>query len=188
MSRPGTPNRRDKPERLSNMQVTFRLALHITSSLVWAHLFLTKPPTMQRPHHLRLIRPDHPPIPDRGPLRPRRGPLPRFAEHRVPVLSIASQSLSSLTAALAVPSLSPSGTSTAPPPPPIPLAHMMNRVRAFVTGTLGFDHVFDTTFAPEIVLREHTLASFLSGRRGRPVLAVAVAGHYPCSRVRVPAG
>jgi len=32
---------------------------------------------------------------------------------------------------------------------------MLNRVRAFVTRTLGFAHVFDTTFAREIVLREH---------------------------------
>ena len=32
---------------------------------------------------------------------------------------------------------------------------MLNRVRAFATRTLGFAHVFDTTFAREIVLREH---------------------------------
>ena len=47
-----------------------------------------------------------------------------------------------------------------PPPPPIPLAHMLNRVRAFVTGTLGFDHVFDTTFLPVIALRGHAREIF----------------------------
>ena len=37
---------------------------------------------------------------------------------------------------------------------------MLNRVRAFVTRTLGFAHVFDTTFAREIVLREHAREFF----------------------------
>ncbi|KAH9998523.1 iron hydrogenase [Russula compacta] len=63
--------------------------------------------------------------------------------HRIPVLSIAPQSLASLAAALG------------PGTTPIPLAPMLSRVRAFATRTLGFAHVFDTTFAREIVLREH---------------------------------
>jgi iron only hydrogenase large subunit-like protein len=67
------------------------------------------------------------------------------------VLSIAPQSLASLAAALAPSSASShSGTTTR-----IPLAHILNRVRAFATRTLGFAHVLDTTFAREIVLREH---------------------------------
>ena len=37
---------------------------------------------------------------------------------------------------------------------------MLNRVRAFVTGTLGFDHVLDSTFTPEIALRGHTRELF----------------------------
>lgn len=59
------------------------------------------------------------------------------------MLSIAPQSLASLAAALG------------PGTTPIPLARMLSRVRAFATRTLGFAHVFDTTFAREIVLREH---------------------------------
>ena len=73
----------------------------------------------------------------------------------MPVLSIAPQSLASLAAALASPS---SGTTTTMPT--IPLANMLNRVRAFATHTLGFAHVFDTTFAREVVLREHVREFF----------------------------
>jgi iron only hydrogenase large subunit-like protein len=80
-------------------------------------------------------------------------PTPGSPGHRIPVLSIAPQSLASLAAALA-PSPAPSHTGTTTSTP-IPLAHMLNRVRAFATRTLGFAHVFDTTFAREIVLREH---------------------------------
>jgi iron only hydrogenase large subunit-like protein len=72
-------------------------------------------------------------------------PSPGSPGHRIPVLSIAPQSIASLAAALA-----PTFTTT-----PIPLVHMLNRVREFATRTLGFAHVFDTTFAREIVLREH---------------------------------
>jgi iron only hydrogenase large subunit-like protein len=37
---------------------------------------------------------------------------------------------------------------------------MLTRVRAFATQTLGFAHVFDTTFAREIALREHAREFF----------------------------
>ena len=37
---------------------------------------------------------------------------------------------------------------------------MLSRVRAFATHTLGFAHVFDTTFAREIALREHAREFF----------------------------
>ncbi len=88
-------------------------------------------------------------------------PNPGSPGYRVPVLSISPQSLASLAAALAPSSTSPSGTTTTP----VPLTHMLNRVRAFVTQTLGFSHVFDTTFAREIVLREHVREFF--GRKER---------------------
>jgi len=42
---------------------------------------------------------------------------------------------------------------------------MLSRVRAFVTCTLGFAHVFDTTFAREIVLREHAREFFERKKR-----------------------
>jgi iron only hydrogenase large subunit-like protein len=88
------------------------------------------------------------------------------------VLSIAPQSLASLAAALGGPSSSP-----------VPLARMLNRVRTFATRTLGFAHAFDTTFAREIVLREHVREFFerkervASGGGGAlPMLASACPG------------
>ncbi|KAI9442235.1 iron hydrogenase [Lactarius indigo] len=86
--------------------------------------------------------------------------------HRVPVLSIAPQSLASLSAAL---------------PAPIPVARMLQRVRAFAIRTLGFAHVFDTTFAREIALREH-VREFFERKEGAgegaslPMLASACPG------------
>jgi iron only hydrogenase large subunit-like protein len=68
------------------------------------------------------------------------------------VLSIAPQSLASLAAALGP--TSSSGTT------PISLTRMLNRVLAFATQILGFAHVFDTTFAREIALREHAREFF----------------------------
>jgi iron only hydrogenase large subunit-like protein len=90
--------------------------------------------------------------------------------HRVPVLSIAPQSLASLAAALS-------------PAAPIPLARMLRRVRAFAIRTLGFAHVFDTTFAREIALREHAREFFERKERASggaagalPMLASACPG------------
>ncbi|KAI0036885.1 iron hydrogenase, partial [Vararia minispora EC-137] len=65
--------------------------------------------------------------------------------HRIPVLSIAPQSLASLAASLASSSGQPS----------VPLADVLSRVRAFATECLGFDHVYDTTFARHLSLLEH---------------------------------
>jgi iron only hydrogenase large subunit-like protein len=62
---------------------------------------------------------------------------------------------------------------------------MLNRVRAFATRTLGFAHVFDTTFAREIVLREHVrefyerkerAAASGSGSGALPMLSSACPG------------
>ena len=68
------------------------------------------------------------------------------------MLSIAPQSLASLAAALGP--ASPSGATS------ISLRRMLSRVRAFATQILGFAHVFDTTFAREIALREHAREFF----------------------------
>ncbi|KAH9061258.1 iron hydrogenase [Lactarius vividus] len=57
-----------------------------------------------------------------------QNPSPGSPGHRVPVLSIAPQSLASLAAAL---------------PAPIPVARMLRRVRAFAMRTLGFAHFFE---------------------------------------------
>jgi iron only hydrogenase large subunit-like protein len=80
-------------------------------------------------------------------------PSPGSPGHRTPVLSIAPQSLASLAVALSPRVAATSGV-------PIPLARMLRRVRAFVTRTLGFTHVYDTTFAREIALREHAREFF----------------------------
>jgi len=62
---------------------------------------------------------------------------------------------------------------------------MLNRVRAFAMRTLGFAHVFDTTFAREIVLREHVhefferkerAAASSSGGGALPMLSSACPG------------
>ncbi|KAI9459085.1 iron hydrogenase [Russula earlei] len=84
-------------------------------------------------------------------------PGPGSPGHRVPVLSVAPQSLASLVAALGPTSASPSGSTTTTP---IPLVRMLSRVRAFATRTLGFAHVFDTTFAREVALHEHAREFF----------------------------
>ncbi|KAH9047884.1 iron hydrogenase [Lactarius hengduanensis] len=81
-----------------------------------------------------------------------QNPSPGSPGHRVPVLSIAPQSLASLAAAL---------------PAPVPVARMLRRVRAFAMRTLGFAHVFDTTFAREIALREHA-REFFERKEGAP--------------------
>jgi len=91
------------------------------------------------------------------------------------VLSIAPQSLASLAAALAPSSSSHSGTTTTTTP--IPLAHILDRVRAFVTRTLGFAHVFDTTFAREVVLREHAREFF--ERKERAAVGSTGSGALP---------
>jgi iron only hydrogenase large subunit-like protein len=83
----------------------------------------------------------------------------------VPVLSIAPQSLASLTAALS-------------PAVPIPLERMLRRVRAFAMRTLGFAHVFDTTFAREIALREH-MREFFERRERAGSDGSAAAGALP---------
>ena len=60
----------------------------------------------------------------------------------IPVISIAPQSLASLAASL-------SRTTLVTP------RQVLHRVRAFCTQVLGFAHVFDTTFARHISLKEH---------------------------------
>jgi iron only hydrogenase large subunit-like protein len=54
---------------------------------------------------------------------------------------------------------------------------MLNRVRAFATRTLGFAHVFDTTFAREIALREH--AREFSERKERAAASGSSSGALP---------
>ncbi|KAI0092962.1 iron hydrogenase [Irpex rosettiformis] len=88
--------------------------------------------------------------------------------HKVPVLSIAPQSLASLAA-----SISSSSTST-----PLPLHRILRRVEVFCKKVLGFEHVFDTTFARHLALQEH-IREFRERRSGQgrlPMLASACPG------------
>ncbi|KAJ3495201.1 hypothetical protein NLJ89_g10667 [Agrocybe chaxingu] len=78
---------------------------------------------------------------------------------KIPVVSIAPQSLASLAAAL---NAAPSSSSTEPSPPVTP-RQVLRRVHAFLTSSLGFAHVFDTTFARHLALKEH-VAEFLERR------------------------
>jgi iron only hydrogenase large subunit-like protein len=63
---------------------------------------------------------------------------------RIPVISIAPQSLASLATAI---SSSQSAKVT-------PL-QVLRRLRPFLKYTVGFSHVFDTTFARQLALKEH---------------------------------
>lgn len=63
--------------------------------------------------------------------------------HKTPVLSISPQSLASLAASISSSSRRP-----------ITLRAVLHRVRAFA-ATLGFEYVYDTTFARHIALLEH---------------------------------
>lgn len=65
--------------------------------------------------------------------------------HKVPVISIAPQTLASLAATI-------SSSSTARP---VTLQQVLRRVEAFCKTVLGFEHVFDTTFARHLSLLEH---------------------------------
>ncbi|THG94549.1 hypothetical protein EW145_g8119, partial [Phellinidium pouzarii] len=74
-------------------------------------------------------------------------------DHKTPVLSISPQSLASLAA-----SLSSTSSST------VTLGQVLHRVKAFARR-LGFEYVYDTTFARHIVLLEHA-HEFSERKRG----------------------
>ncbi|KAJ3558167.1 hypothetical protein NM688_g1082 [Phlebia brevispora] len=87
--------------------------------------------------------------------------------HKVPVISIAPQSLASLAA-----SVSSSSTT------PVTQRQILRRVEAFCKTVLGFAHVYDTTFARHIALLEHTreFAERKNGGGQLPMLASACPG------------
>ena len=83
------------------------------------------------------------------------------------MLSIAPQSLASLAAAHS-PSSGPS----------IGLQNIFRRVQAFCQQVLGFEHIYDTTFARHIALLEHSreFSERKSGQGKLPMLASACPG------------
>ncbi|KAH9858613.1 iron hydrogenase [Lenzites betulinus] len=87
--------------------------------------------------------------------------------HKVPVISIAPQCLASLAA-----SISSSSSQN------ISLLQVLRRVTAFCKSVLGFEHVYDTTFARHISLLEHA-KEFAERKKGDgklPMLASACPG------------
>ena len=93
-------------------------------------------------------------------------------KRKIPVVSIAPQSLASLATSVS----SCSTTSVTP-------RQMLHRIEAFFDQALGIDHVYDTTFARHISLLEHTRefwerkSQSASGVKGAlPMLASACPG------------
>ncbi|KAK7057177.1 iron hydrogenase [Favolaschia claudopus] len=80
-------------------------------------------------------------------------------DRKMPVISIAPQSLASLAAAV-------SSRTSVPTCP----RQILRRVRAFCETALGFAHVFDTTLARELALREHVKE--FEERRAQPESSV----------------
>lgn len=88
--------------------------------------------------------------------------------HKVPVISIAPQSLASLAASI-------SSSSKAVP---VSLQQIYRRVEAFCTKVLGFQRVYDITFARHLALLEH-VREFKERQKGNgqlPMLASACPG------------
>ncbi|KAF9475546.1 iron hydrogenase [Pholiota conissans] len=85
------------------------------------------------------------------------------AQRRIPVISIAPQSLASLAAALNASAASSSSRKQGVVAE-VTSREVLRRVQAFCADVLGFEYVFDTTFARHLVLREHT-AEFLERRK-----------------------
>ena len=67
-------------------------------------------------------------------------PPPGQPDHRIPIMSIAPQVLASLSASVSSASVSP--------------RRMLRRIRSFCRSNMGFEAVFDTTFARHLALRE----------------------------------
>ncbi|KAI0785647.1 iron hydrogenase [Abortiporus biennis] len=97
-----------------------------------------------------------------------QNPPPTSVGHTVTVISIAPQTLASLAA-----SISSSSNAT-----PVTLHQILQRVRVFCKTVLGFDYVYDTTFARHIALLEHAqeFRERKNGSGALPMLASACPG------------
>jgi len=78
---------------------------------------------------------------------------------RIPVISIAPQSLASLAASI---------SSTAKVTP----LQVLRRLRTFLTSAVGFSHVFDTTFARHLALKEHLREYLERKAKGSPASSI----------------
>lgn len=80
--------------------------------------------------------------------------LSNDADERIPIISIAPQSLGSLAAVYSS-TRSSSGPTTNGPTVQLTPREILHRVREFCTSILGFAYVFDTNFARHLALKEH---------------------------------
>lgn len=72
--------------------------------------------------------------------------LSNESDDRIPIISIAPQSLASLAAAYSQPPYDGD---------PLTPREIFHRIRSFCTSILGFAYAFDTNFARHIALKEH---------------------------------
>ncbi|KAF8906529.1 iron hydrogenase [Gymnopilus junonius] len=93
----------------------------------------------------------------------------RTSEHKIPVVSIAPQSLASLAASL---------SSTSCIDRRVTPRQVLRRLKVFCKDVLGFAHVFDTTFARELALREH-VKEFLERKEAAEKQGEAAEGQLP---------
>ncbi|KAF8161097.1 iron hydrogenase [Crassisporium funariophilum] len=91
---------------------------------------------------------------------------PSSPGYKLPVISISPQSLASLAASLSSSAASTSASaSTSSADALVTPRQVLRRIQVFCRDVLGFAHVFDTTFARHLALREH-VAEFLERREG----------------------
>lgn len=111
------------------------------------------------------------------------------SDERIPIISIAPQSLASLTAAYSHPqtqSTSPLGSAVDGKESTDGLLTSQDifyRIRDFCTSILGFAYVFDTSFARHIALKEH-VSEFLQ-RRNQTQQQLADGDAPPASSIEV---
>ncbi|KIM30427.1 hypothetical protein M408DRAFT_285408 [Serendipita vermifera MAFF 305830] len=160
----------DKGVKLEKAQISLNDCLACSGCITSAESVLI---TMQSHEEVLAVLKDNPPK--------------SAQEHRVPVLSISPQSIASLAATVharlaAYPETSHDSTITKPS-----MADILARIEAFAVQELGFEYVFDTTFARHIALKEHLLefqervaatsgSSSAEGRTSLPMLASACPG------------
>ncbi|KAF9647239.1 iron hydrogenase [Thelephora ganbajun] len=97
---------------------------------------------------------------------------PMSQKRKIPIVSIAPQSLASLAASVSSPSTTP-----------VTPRQMLHRIETFFSQVLGIDYVYDTTFARHISLLEHAREFFerkvqsVSGTKGAlPMISSACPG------------
>ncbi|KAK7687088.1 hypothetical protein QCA50_009589 [Cerrena zonata] len=142
----------DVPKKLETAQISLNDCLACSGCITSAESVLI---TLQSHTEVLNFLSSNPPLPD--------------PSHKVPILSIAPQSLASLAASI-------SSSSTAAP---VTLHQILRRVQVFAKTVLGFEYVYDTTFARHLSLLEHAREfeeRKKAGQGSLPMLASACPG------------